>query len=263
MSEWVFHPGLVLIAAALALTGLRGAARTAVILAAPALALWLSLQLPDGPLWQARFLDYAIVPLAADNLSRLFAVIFCLMAFGGGLFALRQQSRLEVPAAFLYAGSAVGVALAGDLITVFIWWELMAVGSTLVLWSAASPGSYRASVRYLMIHLLGGVVLFAGIAAHVGQAGDAAFTRLALETPAQWLILAGFLINAGAPPLSAWLPDAYPESSWSGMVFPAFSRWLPRSRIDSSSRLRAPLMVKPCSYRSSRMRRMSSTSWCW
>ena len=35
----------------------------------------------------------------------------------------------------------------------------------------------------------------------------------------RWLILAGFLVNAGAPPLSAWLPDAYPESSWSGMVF--------------------------------------------
>lgn len=30
---------------------------------------------------------------------------------------------------------------------------------------------------------------------------------------------AGFLINAGAPPLSAWLPDAYPEASWSGTVF--------------------------------------------
>ncbi|TXC65903.1 hypothetical protein FSC37_07700 [Piscinibacter aquaticus] len=33
--------------------------------------------------------------------------------------------------------------------------------------------------------------------------------------------------------------------------------------IASASRLRAPLMVKPCSYSSSRMRRMSSTSWCW
>jgi multicomponent Na+:H+ antiporter subunit D len=219
MTEWMLHPALVLVAAALALTALKGAARVAVVVGAPALALALALQLPDGPLWQGRFLDYAVVPLAADNLSRLFAAIFCLMAFGGGLFALRQQSRLEVPAAFFYAGAAVGVALAGDLITVFIWWELMAIGSTLVLWSAATPGSYRASMRYMMIHLLGGVLLFAGVAAHVGQAGDAAFTRLALETPAQWLILAGFLINAGAPPLSAWLPDAYPESSWSGMVF--------------------------------------------
>jgi len=219
MSSFIAHPGLLLIAAALALPWLRGAARTALVLAAPVAAIVAAWQLPDGVLWQGRFLEYAVAPLAVDNLSRLFAVIFSLMALGGGLFALRQESRLELPAAFLYAGSAAGVALAGDLVTVFVFWELMAVGSTLVLWSAATPASYRASVRYLMIHLLGGVVLFAGIAGHVMQAGDAAFTRLALDTPAQWLILAGFLVNAGAPPLSAWLPDAYPEASWSGTVF--------------------------------------------
>jgi multicomponent Na+:H+ antiporter subunit D len=39
------------------------------------------------------------------------------------------------------------------------------------------------------------------------------------DSVAHWLILIGFLINAGAPPLSAWLPDAYPEASWSGTVF--------------------------------------------
>ncbi|HUF80556.1 MAG TPA: proton-conducting transporter membrane subunit, partial [Burkholderiales bacterium] len=219
MSEWIAHPGLVLAAGALLLPWLRGTARAAAVLLVPAAALWLAWQLPDGALWQARFLGYSIVPFAADALSRLFAIIFCLMALGGGWFALRQERRLEVSAAFLYAGSAVGVALAGDLITVFIFWEVMAIGSTLVLWSAATPESYRASIRYLMIHLLGGVVLFAGVAGHVMQTGDPAFTRLALETPATWLILAGFLINAGAPPLSAWLPDAYPEASWSGMVF--------------------------------------------
>jgi multicomponent Na+:H+ antiporter subunit D len=219
LSEWPVHPGLVLIAGALALPWLRGTARAAVVLLVPAAALGLAWLLPEGVLWQTRFLDYAIAPLAVDNLSRLFAVIFCLMALGGGLFALQQESRLELPAAFVYAGSAVGVALAGDLVTVFVFWEVMAIGSTLVLWSAATPRSYRASLRYLMIHLLGGVLLFAGISGHVAQAGDAAFTRLALDTPAHWLILAGFLVNAGAPPLSAWLPDAYPEASWSGTVF--------------------------------------------
>lgn len=219
MSEWVVHPGLLLITGALALPWLRGTARAVAVLLVPVAALCFAWQLPDGVLWEGRFLDHSIAPLAVDNLSRLFAIIFCLMALGGGLFALRQESRVELPAAFLYAGSATGVALAGDLVTVFVFWEMMALGSTLVLWSAATPESYRASLRYLMIHLLGGVVLFAGVAGHVMQAGDAAFTRLALNMPAHWLILAGFLINAGAPPLSAWLPDAYPEASWSGMVF--------------------------------------------
>jgi multicomponent Na+:H+ antiporter subunit D len=140
------------------------------------------------------------------------------MAFAGALFALNQKSRLELPAAFLYAGAAIGVVLAGDLMTVFVFWELMAIGSTLVIWSAGAT-AYRASVRYLMVHLFGGVLLMAGIAGHVAATGSVAFEAMQPDSVAQWLILAGFLVNVGAPPLSAWLPDAYPEASWSGMVF--------------------------------------------
>jgi len=219
MTETVIHPGLVLIAGGLLLPLLRGAARSAAIVALPLLVLGLVWRVPDGVVWQAQFLEHTIAPLQGDKLSRLFGTIFALMAAGGGLFALGQKSRLEVPAAFVYAGSAIGVALAGDLITVFVFWELMAVGSTLVIWSQGEPASYRAARRYLMIHLLGGVLLFGGIAGHVAQTDSVAFTRLALDSPPHWLILIGFLVNAGAPPLSAWIPDAYPQASWSGTVF--------------------------------------------
>ena len=61
------------------------------------------------------------------------------MAFAGGLFALNQSRVTELAAAFCYAGSAIGVAFAGDLLTVFIFWELMAIASTLVVWSAGRP----------------------------------------------------------------------------------------------------------------------------
>lgn len=219
MTEVLFHPGLVLIVGALLLPLLRGAVRSVAIVALPLVVLALVWQVPDGPAWQLRFLDYTITPLQGDKLSRLFATIFSLMAAGGGLFAISQKSRLEVPAAFVYAGSAIGVTLAGDLVTVFVFWELMAVGSTLVLWSQGTQSAYRAARRYLMIHLLGGVVLFAGVTGHIVNTGDVTFTRMMLDSPAHWLILIGFLINVAAPPLSAWLPDAYPEASWSGTVF--------------------------------------------
>ncbi len=219
MNELALHPGLLLIGGALVLPFLRGHARSTAVLALPLAALFFLWQLPDGTLWHMQWLGYEISPLAVDKLSRLFATIFALLACGGGLFALGQQSRLEIPAAFVYAGSAIGVALAGDLITVFVFWELMAVGSTLVLWSAGTPAAWAASRRYVMIHLLGGVILFAGVTGHLIDTGDAAFARMAPDSIAHWLILAGFLINAGAPPLSAWLPDAYPEASWSGTVF--------------------------------------------
>jgi multicomponent Na+:H+ antiporter subunit D len=218
-SSLVLHPALILIAGALLLPFLRGTARNIAVLAAPTfalIALWL---LPEGRLWEVAWLDYQLAPLSVDKLSRLFATIFLLMAAVGGLFALRQPSKLEVPAAFLYAGAAVGVALAGDLVTVFVFWEVMAVGSTLVLWSANTKAAWAASLRYAMVHLGGGVILFAGVTGHLLATGDASFTRMQPDSIAHWLILIGFLINAGAPPLSAWLPDAYPEASWSGTVF--------------------------------------------
>jgi multicomponent Na+:H+ antiporter subunit D len=215
----LLHPGLLLIAAGLAAAPLRGNARGALVLAAAAAAIAITLALPEGVLWRARFLGYELAPFAVDRLSRLFALIFAIMAFGGGLFALGQKSRLEVPAAMIYAGAAMGVALAGDLVTVFAFWEVMAIGSTAVIWSAGTASAYRASLRYAAVHLAGGVLLMAGIAGHAAATGAVGFEHLALDSPAHWLILAGFLVNAGAWPLSAWLPDAYPEASWSGTVF--------------------------------------------
>ncbi len=219
MASLLAHPALVLIGGALLVAVLRGGARAAVSLAVPLVALYLAWQTPDGVAWRAPFLEYELTLLAGDKLSRLFAIIFAIMAFGGALFALKQESRFELPAAFVHAGSAIAVVLAGDLITLFVFWELMAVGSMLVIWSAGTPAAYRASMRYLMIHLLGGALLLAGIAGHVAEFDSIAFQRMTLDSPAHWLILAGFLINAGAPPLSAWLSDAYPEASVTGAVF--------------------------------------------
>ncbi|MEO8740213.1 MAG: Na(+)/H(+) antiporter subunit D [Casimicrobiaceae bacterium] len=213
------HPGLVLIAGGLLLSLLRGRLRSAVALVVPLVSLLLVWTVADGTIWIGNLAGFTTVPFAVDRLSRLFATIFALMTFGGALFGLNQSSRLEMPAAFVYAGSALGVTFAGDLLTLFVFWELMAIGSTLVMWSAGSPSSYRASLRYLMIHLIGGVLLMVGIAGHVLETGSLQFVAMSPHGIAHWFILAAFLINAGAPPLSAWLPDVYPEASWSGMVF--------------------------------------------
>ncbi len=219
ISAFALHPALILIAGAFLLPLLKGQMRNMAVLAIPATTLVSVFLLPDGKLWETSWLDYTLAPLAVDQLSRLFAGIFALMALAGGLFALHQQNRLEMPAAYLYAGSAIGVVLAGDLITVFVFWELMAIGSTLIIWSTGTPSAWAASRRYLTVHLAGGVILFAGITGHIIETGNVGFSAMQANSIANWLILIGFLINAGAPPFSAWLPDAYPEASWSGMVF--------------------------------------------
>jgi multicomponent Na+:H+ antiporter subunit D len=213
----VIPPAAVLIVGGLMLPLLHERLRQLALLLLPLVTLYLVWQVPDGVALEGRFLGYTLALVKGDALSRLFATIFAVMAFAGGLFALNQRNTVELAASSCYAGSAIGVTFAGDLLTVFIFWELMAIASTLVVWSVGQSAR-GAGLRYAAVHLLGGVVLMAGIAGEIAATGSPAFGALALDSVPRWLILAGFLLNAGAPPLSAWLPDAYPESSWSGMV---------------------------------------------
>jgi multicomponent Na+:H+ antiporter subunit D len=212
-------PGLVLILGGLLLPLVADQLRRVLVLAFPLLALFLVWQVPDGPALTLPFLDYQLTPVEGSALSRLFGTIFGIMSFAGALFALNQGRTVELSAALVYAGGAMGVAFAGDLITLFVFWESMALASTLVLWSASTRSSYRAGMRYVLVHLFGGVLLMVGIAAQIAESGTVAFTAMTLDGLGTWFILAGFLINAGAPPFSAWLPDAYPEASPSGTVF--------------------------------------------
>ena len=213
----LFMPALALFGGAACLAFARGRVGSAAMLAAPLVALALVWHVPDGTNVAVSFLGQDLSFLRGDRLSRWFGTVFAIMAFGGSLFALKQSSRLELCAAQIYAGGALGVVFAGDLVTTFIFWEIMALASTAVVWSAGTAAR-AAGLRYLLMHLFGGILLMIGIEGEIQATGSAAFGAMSLDSPARWLILAGFLVNAGAPPFAAWLPDAYPRSSYSGMV---------------------------------------------
>ena len=118
-----------------------------------------------------------------------------------------------------YAAGAVGVSFAGDLITLFLFWEFMALFSTIVVWCGGTEEARRAGIRYGIMHLIGGIILKIGIEGVAIQTGSIEIQALQLESFATWMILIGILINAAAPPVSAWLSDAYPEASPTGSVF--------------------------------------------
>ncbi len=212
-------PGLVLIFGAFLLPVFGPQIRLILILGLPLVTLGLIWNLPDGAGLAVPIFDYQLVLVKADALSRLFATVFSIMTFAGGLYALSQKRVLELVAAFLYAGCAIGVIFSGDLISLFIFWEIMAVASTIVVLSVGSDLSNRVSMRYFLVHMFGGGLLLAGILFHILDTGSTAFGAMRPDSPGTILILAGFLINAAAPPLSAWLSDAYPEASYSGAVF--------------------------------------------
>lgn len=212
-------PAVVLILAAALVGPLKGPWRTAVLFAAPVLTLWFVWQVPDGPNYTLPFLDYRLEVVEGSAVRRLFATIFAIMTFVGGLFAFRTARWYELAAAYAYAAGAVGVCFAGDLITMFLFWEFMALFSTVVVWCGGTAAARRAGIRYAIMHLLGGVILKVGIEGVVVHTGSIQIQPMLASNFDTWMILVGILINAAAPPISAWLADSYPESSPTGSVF--------------------------------------------
>jgi multicomponent Na+:H+ antiporter subunit D len=218
MFDWL-PPAMILLVGAALIGLVRGQFRAIVILITPLLTLWAVWQVPDGVVMTLPFLEYQIEPIEGSPLRRLFATVFALMAFVGGLYAFRVAKWWELAAGYTYAAGAIGVSFAGDLISMFVFWELMALFSTVIVWSGGTPAARAAGIRYAILHLLGGVILkigIDGISVHTGSVDIRPMLATDLDT---WLILIGLLINAAAPPLSAWLADAYPESSPTGSVF--------------------------------------------
>lgn len=218
MPEWL-HPVLPLALGALAMPFVGLAARRVISVLAPALALGIVLSLPEGAGLAVGMLGFELELLRVDALGRVMAVAFTSYAALAGLFAWGETGRLSKAAGLGLASGGVGVVLAGDLWTLLLFWETLALSSLLLIWSSRTREGLDAGYRYIVFHLLGGLLLLCGILVHLADGGDTAVTALQLSGPAAWLLLLGVAVNAGIPPLHAWLPDAYPRASIFGTVF--------------------------------------------
>jgi multicomponent Na+:H+ antiporter subunit D len=218
--EWV-HPGLLLILGAWLLPILKGGVKRAAMLLLPAAALADCLLMNPGTHGVASFLGQALVFGRVDQLSLIFSYVFSIMAFIGMVYALHVEDDAQHVAALTYVGGALGVTFAGDFLSLYIFWELMAISSALLVFRRREPSAVAAGFRYLLVHILGGLLLLAGILLHWSQTGSLAFGDMrAYSGGTAWaLILAAFLLNAAVPPLGAWLPDAYPEATVTGAIF--------------------------------------------
>lgn len=156
-----------------------------------------------------------------DKLTFVFLHVFALMALMGSIFALQVKESGQHIAAFLYVAGSFGVTLAGDYLTLFIFWELMAFASTFLIWYRKKKRSIEAGYRYLLVHTFGGLVLLAGIFLLYHSGHDLSFGLFSQEGAgwAEYLVMIGFILNAAVPPIHAWLPDAYPEATVTGAVF--------------------------------------------
>lgn len=221
MSSFWLHPALVMLVGAALLPLVPARARRVWLLLVPALAFARTLGLEPGTWGAVRFLDWTLVFGRVDRLSLVFGYILALMAVLATLYGLHVRRVGEHVAAWVYVGGSLGAIYAGDLVTLFVFWELMALASVFLIWYRGRPESLGAGYRYLLVHVAGGVALLAGIVLHYQATRSLAFEALAVDRPtlATYLVMTGFILNAAVPPLHAWLPDAYGEATFNGSVF--------------------------------------------
>ena len=221
ISDLWLHPAVILLLGAVLLPLLRGRVRSVALVVIPVLAFLRVLYLDPGTHGCVQFLDWGLVFGRVDKLSQVFGYIMTLMCILGSIYSLHVKNPAEQAVAWCYVAGSLGVIYAGDYLVLFLFWELMAFSSVFLIWQRRRPQSIAAGLRYLLVHVFGGVVLLGGIMLHYKATGSLAFGQLDVvhRDLATWMILIGFILNAAVPPLHAWLPDAYSEATVTGSVF--------------------------------------------
>ena len=164
------------------------------------------------------FMGFNLELVRFDKLTRIFGLIFCLAAFLGNLYAWHVKDKIQQVAAIIYSGSAIGAVFAGDLVTLFFFWEGTAIASVFLIWARGTQASYHTGMRYLIIQIISGLILLMGTILHYKESGSIEFTQFQLNSAGSWLIFISFGIKCAFPFLHNWLQDSYPAATVTGTV---------------------------------------------
>ena len=106
---------------------------------------------------------YEILGVVVDQQAKLFGYLFHIAALVAGIYSFHLRDPWQVSMSLLYAATAVGVAFAGDMLSLFLWWEGLAITSVFQIWGRRTRQAEEAGFRYLFFHVSSGLLLLAGI----------------------------------------------------------------------------------------------------
>ncbi|SMP68695.1 multisubunit sodium/proton antiporter, MrpD subunit [Neorhodopirellula lusitana] len=216
-------PGLIMMVGALFVPLFARRVQPWVVLALAAVSLVLFVATPAGNYGNFEIFGGQLNLVRIDGLSRPFGIVFHLAAIMSAIYALHVRDTRQHVSGVLYAGAAIGAACAGDLLSLFVFWELTAVSSVFLIWASDDERSYRSGMRYLIIQVASGVLLLSGAVVQYVQTGSLAFESFVGEgselTLAGKLVLVAFGIKCAFPLLHNWLQDSYPKATVTGTVF--------------------------------------------
>jgi len=223
-TSFFLHPALLLIIGALILPFIREPFRKPYLLLVPIFTFVdvVYLGFNQGIYGQVSFLDWQLTFGRIDALSNVFAFIMALMAIIATLYSLQVKDCWQQMAAWFYVAGSIGAIYAGDYLSLFLFWEIMAFASTFLVWcNKDQKDATAAGFRYLLVHTFGGLLLLMGFVLRYQATGSIAFELLDYDTHSlyTWLIMSGLMLNAAVVPLHSWLPDAYSKATIGGAVF--------------------------------------------
>ena len=212
-------PFLIFFIGAALMVAVPGRARLAIMVAVPLVGAANLLYLPAGDHGVTEIFDVTLTLVRADRLSMLFGYLFHLAAFIGIVFSLHLRDPVQHLSGVVYAGSAIGAVFAGDFITLFVFWELLAVSSTFLVLARRREQTPGIAMHYVIIQVLSGVILLTGVLVRYHETGSLEVTLIGLDGLAAWLIFIALGIKCAFPFLHGWVIEAYPEATPTGTVF--------------------------------------------
>lgn len=218
MTELLMNPAILMMVGGLLALVIPARLLGAWAVLVPVVSLVCLLSLPEGQAGQVVLFGIELITRRIDGLSFVWSLIFHIAAVLAGLYAWHVRDRAQQVAALVYAGSAIGAVLAGDLLTLFLYWELTALSSVVLIWASRTPQAIKVGFRYLVIQVISGLLLMGGALVIYRDSGSLAFGHIGLEGLAGWLIFIAFGIKCAFPLLHNWLQDAYPHSTATGTV---------------------------------------------
>jgi len=219
MPSELLSPGIFQMMAALLVPLFFGQWRNIYMATIPIVAFWWTLGLNPGDHFEVAIFEVSLVVLRVDNLSLVFAYIFEIATLISILYAWHIRDTVQQVAGLVYSGAAIAAVFAGDLITLFLMWELTALASVFLIWARRDDASFKAGMRYLVIQVGSGVLLLAGSIIHFKSTSSMAFDYLGVGTLGTNLIFLAFGVKCAFPLLHNWLQDSYGQATITGTVF--------------------------------------------
>ena len=219
------HPATALLLGGLATIFLRGRFASVVLVIAPLFGLFHLYGMELGGVSSYNLFGYELVAASVDQQAKVFGYLFHIAALVAGTYSFHVRDPWQVSMALFYAASAVGVAFAGDMLSLFLWWEGLAITSVFQIWGRKTKTAEDSGFRYLFFHISSGLLLLFGILLRYHGEGASALALNSLtdalesgDLGAQFILLA-IGIKAAFPGLHVWLKDGYAEATHTGPVW--------------------------------------------